>query len=229
MDREQLEQAFEEHGIRRVKIGGFDIDGVLRGKYVSLDKFWSALDKGFGFCDVIFGWDIADVLYDNAEVTGWHTGYPDALAKLDLERFACCRGSRPPRTSWSTSGRTRTSRTRPARAPCSSTLRARAQAAGLRAALLGRVRVLGLPGDAAEPAREGLPQSHAAQPGHVRLLVGARRPARRFDRRHARAAGRVRHRDRGAAHRDRPRRLRGRDPHAERCAPPTRPRCSRPR
>src|SRR5262249_29942437 len=32
---------------------------------------------------VIFGWDIADVLYDNAKVTGWHTGYPDAHAVLD--------------------------------------------------------------------------------------------------------------------------------------------------
>ncbi|HVY47674.1 MAG TPA: glutamine synthetase family protein, partial [Minicystis sp.] len=40
--------------------------------------------SGFGFCDVIFGWDIADVLYDNATVTGWHTGYPDAHAVLDL-------------------------------------------------------------------------------------------------------------------------------------------------
>jgi glutamine synthetase len=71
-------------GIKRAKIGGFDVDGVLRGKYVSLDKLASALEGGFGFCDVIFGWDIADVLYDNAAVTGWHTGYPDAHAVLDL-------------------------------------------------------------------------------------------------------------------------------------------------
>src|SRR5262249_8833660 len=53
------------------------------GKYVSLDKFWSALDHGFGFCDVIFGWDIGDVLYDNATVTGWATGYPDTHARVD--------------------------------------------------------------------------------------------------------------------------------------------------
>lgn len=70
-------------GITRAKIGGFDIDGVLRGKYVSMDKLKSALAGGFGFCDVIFGWDIADVLYDSAKVTGWHTGYPDAHAVLD--------------------------------------------------------------------------------------------------------------------------------------------------
>lgn len=70
-------------GIDRAKIGGFDIDGVLRGKYVSLDKLRSALKKGFGFCDVIFGWDVTDQLYDAATITGWHTGYPDAHAVLD--------------------------------------------------------------------------------------------------------------------------------------------------
>ena len=73
----------EGRGITRAKIGGFDIDGVLRGKYVSMEKLGSALKSGFGFCDVIFGWDIADVLYDNTKVTGWHTGYPDAQARLD--------------------------------------------------------------------------------------------------------------------------------------------------
>ena len=73
----------EARGVTRAKIGGFDVDGVLRGKYVSLEKLKSALAGGFGFCDVIFGWDIADVLYDNAKTTGWHTGYPDAHAVLD--------------------------------------------------------------------------------------------------------------------------------------------------
>ena len=73
----------QKRGFRRAKIGGFDIDGVLRGKYVSLEKLESALGKGFGFCDVIFGWDVADALYDNAKVTGWHTGYPDTQAVLD--------------------------------------------------------------------------------------------------------------------------------------------------
>jgi glutamine synthetase len=79
----ELVQGLRGRGIDRAKIGGFDIDGVLRGKYVSLDKLESALSKGFGFCDVIFGWDVADVLYDNAKVTGWHTGYPDAQSMLD--------------------------------------------------------------------------------------------------------------------------------------------------
>ena len=87
MDAKELRALFQERGIKRVKVGGFDVDGVLRGKYVSLEKFWSAVESSFGFCDVIFGWDIADVLYDNATVTGWHTGYPDAGARVDLSTF----------------------------------------------------------------------------------------------------------------------------------------------
>src|SRR6188768_3503000 len=79
----ELVQGLRGRGIDRAKIGGFDLDGVLRGKYVSLDKLESALSKGFGFCDVIFGWDVADALYDRATLTGWHTGYPDANAELD--------------------------------------------------------------------------------------------------------------------------------------------------
>ncbi|MBX3262650.1 MAG: glutamine synthetase [Labilithrix sp.] len=87
MDLATLKQKFDERKIKKVKVGGFDVDGVLRGKYVSLEKFWSVAEPGFGFCDVIFGWDIADVLYDNAKVTGWHSGYPDAHAVIDLDTF----------------------------------------------------------------------------------------------------------------------------------------------
>src|SRR3954451_9963088 len=84
---EQLREEFRRHGIRKVKLGGFDIDGVLRGKYVSLGKFWGVADGGLGFCDVIFGWDSGDVLYDNATVTGWHSGSPDVHATIDLTTF----------------------------------------------------------------------------------------------------------------------------------------------
>jgi glutamine synthetase len=83
----QLKSKLEQRGIKKVKVGGFDVDGVLRGKYMALDKFWSVLDEGMGFCDVIFGWDIADALYDNAKVTGWQTGYPDTRARIDVETF----------------------------------------------------------------------------------------------------------------------------------------------
>lgn len=68
-----------------VKVGAFDIDGILRGKYMSKDKFLSALDGGFGFCDVVLGWDMKDQLYDNVQYTGWHTGYPDAQAEIIVD------------------------------------------------------------------------------------------------------------------------------------------------
>jgi glutamine synthetase len=86
-DVDSVRRLLDERKVSKVKIGGFDVDGVLRGKYVSLDKFFSAAQGGLGFCDVIFGWDVADQLYDNARVTGWHTGYPDTLATIDLSTF----------------------------------------------------------------------------------------------------------------------------------------------
>ncbi len=46
------------------------------------DKFLSALDGGFGFCDVVLGWDSSDQLYDNVSLTGWHTGYGDAKVRI---------------------------------------------------------------------------------------------------------------------------------------------------
>lgn len=72
----------EKRGLSHVKVGVYDMDGVLRGKYMSKQKFFSALEKNFGFCDVVLGWDIRDQLYDNVTYTGWHTGYPDAPTRI---------------------------------------------------------------------------------------------------------------------------------------------------
>ncbi|RUR13731.1 glutamine synthetase family protein [Legionella sp. km772] len=72
----------EEKQLTHVKVGVFDIDGVLLGKYMAREKFFSALEQGFAFCDVILGWDLKDRLYDNAQYTGWHTGYPDAQVRI---------------------------------------------------------------------------------------------------------------------------------------------------
>lgn len=67
----------------RIKVAVSDIDGVLRGKYLHKDKFASALEGGFGFCSVIFGWDINDSSYAKGTVAGNHNGYPDILARID--------------------------------------------------------------------------------------------------------------------------------------------------
>jgi glutamine synthetase len=86
MEPEKIASALEalrrsEHA--KVKVAVTDIDGVLRGKYLEKAKFLSAVEGGFGFCNVVFGWDSGDVCYDNATYTGWHTGYPDALVRPD--------------------------------------------------------------------------------------------------------------------------------------------------
>jgi len=72
----------EERKLDHVKVGVFDNDGIMRGKYMGRDKFFAALEKGFGFCDVVLGWDSNDQLYDNVKYTGWHTAYPDAPVRV---------------------------------------------------------------------------------------------------------------------------------------------------
>lgn len=71
-----------QRGLTHIKIGVFDTDGVMLGKYMARDKFISALKSGFSFCNVVFGWDCQDQIYDNASFTGWHTGFPDANVRV---------------------------------------------------------------------------------------------------------------------------------------------------
>ena len=73
----------EERGLSHVKLGVVDLDGVIRGKYIARDKFFGALEGGLSFCDIIFGWDSNDQMYDAGKFTGWHTAFPDATARID--------------------------------------------------------------------------------------------------------------------------------------------------
>jgi glutamine synthetase len=77
-------QTIKDSPVEKVKVAVSDIDGILRGKYLHKEKFLASAESGFGFCNVVFGWDSADVCYDNGKYTGWHTGYPDAVAQVDL-------------------------------------------------------------------------------------------------------------------------------------------------
>ena len=87
MQTKEILQYVKNHPSGKVKIAVADMDGILRGKYISSEKFLSIAEKGTSFCDVIMGWDAADVLYDKADFTGWHTGYPDSPASIDLNTF----------------------------------------------------------------------------------------------------------------------------------------------
>ena len=81
-DAAAARQFIQDRGIEHVKLGVFDGDAILRGKYIARDKFLAALDKGLGFCDVILGWDSNDQLIDGLGFTGWHTAYPDAAVRV---------------------------------------------------------------------------------------------------------------------------------------------------
>lgn len=84
---DQVMRQLAEQNTEKVKLAITDMDGILRGKLISFEKFIGIVEKGFGFCNVVFGWDSADVAYDNSQYTGWHSGYPDATAVVDLNTF----------------------------------------------------------------------------------------------------------------------------------------------
>lgn len=87
LTHEQILDKVRNSPHNKIKVAITDIDGVLRGKLMRKDKFLSSIEGGFGFCDVVFGWDSSDIAYDNVTYTGWHTGYPDAQARIDLSTF----------------------------------------------------------------------------------------------------------------------------------------------
>jgi glutamine synthetase len=87
MKKIEIIDYIKQHPSGKVKLAICDIDGILRGKYISTEKFLSIYENNFGYCDVVFGWDMADASYDNGTFTGWHTGYPDAKVRLDLSTF----------------------------------------------------------------------------------------------------------------------------------------------
>ncbi|KAI5289039.1 hypothetical protein KEM55_008919, partial [Ascosphaera atra] len=72
----------------QVKLAGVDADGILRGKLVSKKKFLSIAESGFGFCSVIFGWDMHDQTYfRELAVSNKENGYRDIIAVPDLKSY----------------------------------------------------------------------------------------------------------------------------------------------
>ena len=72
----------------KVKVAGVDVDGQLRGKLMAKKKFLSILSDGFGFCSVIFGWDMHDQTYfKELGISNKENGYRDIVAVPDLSSF----------------------------------------------------------------------------------------------------------------------------------------------
>ncbi|KXT17200.1 hypothetical protein AC579_329 [Pseudocercospora musae] len=71
-----------------IKVGGVDVDGQVRGKLMSKKKFMSIAQSGFGFCSVIFGWDMHDQTYfRELKISNAENGYRDITAEVDLSSF----------------------------------------------------------------------------------------------------------------------------------------------
>ena len=79
---EEAVALINRRGLSYIKVGFFDLDGVMLGKYMGREKFIQALSHGFSFCDVVLGWDCQDRLYGGTRYTGWHTGFPDAPMRI---------------------------------------------------------------------------------------------------------------------------------------------------
>jgi glutamine synthetase len=72
----------------KVKLAGVDVDGQLRGKLISKNKFMGIAEEGFGFCSVIFGWDMHDRTYfRELKISNAENGYHDIIAIPDLSTF----------------------------------------------------------------------------------------------------------------------------------------------
>ena len=93
LGKDQLIDLIRSDAFAAFKVGAFDVDGILRGKYVHRDKLLSA-PRERASASATSSWaGTADQLYDNVAYTGWHTGYPDARCGLSPTPPAASRSS----------------------------------------------------------------------------------------------------------------------------------------
>ena len=83
--RAQIVEDVKGSAAGRVKVAVADIDGILRGKCIHVDKFVSAAEGGLGFD--VFGYDLEDRPIENTSITGRRRGFADANVVLDLETY----------------------------------------------------------------------------------------------------------------------------------------------
>ena len=96
MELAEITRLIEEGKVEYVKIGAADIEGVYRGKRVAATHFLNSLEDGFAQCDVLFGWDIGEVVLPNLKFSNWERGFADIVMKPDLAHI-CHRAVGRPR------------------------------------------------------------------------------------------------------------------------------------
>ena len=218
----------------KVKVAVSDIDGILRGKYLHIDKFLGAASRtggGFGFCDVVFGWDIErpdlrqharSPAGSTAFPTRWRgsTSTPHAQRAVGRQRAVLPRRVRQ---------RRRQRRRRSARARRLKRVLTRAEKLGFAAMCGMEFEWFNFAETPQTLGREEGRRPGADHARHVRLLAAAHEPQPRVLQRADGRDARLRRADRGPAHRDRARAsTRRRSCSARRSSRPTARSCSRP-
>ena len=78
-----ISRLIHERGITHIKVGFFDLDGVMAGKYMSAAKFLAALESNYAFCDVVFGWNVNNQLFTTSSCRA-------GLQATPIWKCACC-------------------------------------------------------------------------------------------------------------------------------------------
>lgn len=92
---EEIAALLSERRVTHVAIAVADLDGVLCGKHVSVEKFLGSAAGGAAFCNVVLGWDSTDAVIENVSRCGWDTGFPDKETRIDLGTCRELPGERP--------------------------------------------------------------------------------------------------------------------------------------
>lgn len=83
-DQIDLQAWVQEHRIRSVRLETISLDGVISGKYLAAGKFLSGAEKGFSFCDVAFGVDLANEPQLGFDFGAWRGEMGDVFLRPDL-------------------------------------------------------------------------------------------------------------------------------------------------
>lgn len=80
-----LKTYLEDNGVKVVKVGAPDMEGMWRGKRIMAEFFLKTVaTEGGHFADLFFAWDIQSEPVTGLDYTGAHTGYPDLVLIPDL-------------------------------------------------------------------------------------------------------------------------------------------------
>ncbi|MEU0265137.1 glutamine synthetase family protein [Nocardioides sp. NPDC006303] len=84
-DKNDIEQWVRDNNIRTIRLETISLDGVASGKYLSVAKFLSGVAKGYSFCDVVFGVDLANEPQVGFDFGTWRGEMGDIFLQPDFD------------------------------------------------------------------------------------------------------------------------------------------------